>query len=321
MASYQKRGTRWRAELYRDGRRESRTFKTKAEAITWATQREAELVGAALPDHSLRDAMRRYASEVSPANKGERWEVLRLRLLERYPVASVRLPALTAADLAAWRDARLKEVSGSSVAREMNLIRSVLEMARKEWGWLRANPIADVRRPRQPASRKRGINSDEIDRLVMAFGLADGLVSETPTQRTGLAFLFAIETAMRSGEILGLQWADVHPRKVVLRESKNGDRREVPLSARAREILAALPRGEGPVFDLDDASRDTLFRKVRDRCQLRGLTFHDTRSEGLSRLSKKLSVMELARVTGHRDLRSLMIYYHADADALSAKLD
>lgn len=321
MANYEKRGRRWRARVFVGGKRDSGTFQTKAEAVAWATQREAELVGKALPDHTVKDALRRYGNEVSPGQGGSRWELLRLNLLERYPLAKIRLPALTAADLAAWRDTRLTEVSGATVAREMNLLRSVLEAARRDWGWLRVNPIADVRRPRSPPSRKRGVRQDEIDRLTLAFGLGEGLVSETATNRVGLAFLFAIETAMRSGEITGLDWPDVHPRKVILKKTKNGDAREVPLSSKAREIIAALPRTDGPVFGLDGASRDTLFRKVRDRCKIRGLTFHDTRSEAISRLSKKLDIMELARIIGHRDLRSLLHYYRADADALSEKLD
>lgn len=319
MASYQKRGSRWRAELYRDGRRESRTFPTKAQAVAWATQREAELVGKALPDHTVKDALRRYGNEVAPGQRGSRWELLRLNLLERYPVAKIRLPALTAADLAAWRDTRLTEVSGATVAREMNLLRSVLEAARRDWGWLRVNPIADVRRPRSPPSRKRGVTQDEIDRLTLAFGLGEGDVAETAVNRVGLAFLFAIETAMRSGEITALEWADIRPNFVIVRDSKNGDMREVPLSTRAKAILAALPK-DGQVFALDGAIRDTLFRRVRDRCKITGLTFHDTRSEAISRLSKKLDIMELARIIGHRDLRSLLHYYHADADALSAKI-
>lgn len=319
MANYEKRGRRWRARVFVAGKRDSATFPTKTEAVTWATQREAELVGKALPDHTVKDALRRYGNEVAPGQRGSRWELLRLNLLERYPVAKIRLPAVTAADLAAWRDTRLTEVSGATVAREMNLLRSVLEAARRDWGWLRVNPITDVRRPRSPPSRKRGVTQDEIDRLTLAFGLGEGDVAETAVNRVGLAFLFAIETAMRSGEITALEWADIRPNFVIVRDSKNGDMREVPLSTRAKAILAALPK-DGQVFALDGAIRDTLFRRVRDRCEIRGLTFHDTRSEAISRLSKKLDIMELARIIGHRDLRSLLHYYHADADALSAKI-
>jgi len=321
MATYSKRGKSWRAEICRDGIRESGTFKSKTEAVAWATQRELELVGAVLPDKTLKHALRRYAAEVAPTHKGERWEVLRLALMERAGMASRRLATLTPAHLAEWRDTRLQAVSGASVAREMNLLRSVLEVARKEWGWLKVNPITDVRRPASPPSRKRRVTADEIDRLTMGFGLGDGLAADTSTNRTGLAFLFAIETAMRAGEITGLAWGDIAGPVATLPLTKNGDRREVPLSPKARAILAALPVTDAPIFDLNPGTRDMLFRRIRDRCRIVGLHFHDSRSEAIWRLSKKFDVMELARVIGHRDLRSLLLYYRADAAELAARLE
>lgn len=326
MASYRKRGKIWRAEVYRDGQRESASFHTKAEAVSWATQREQELIGGQLPEHTVLEALRRYSREVSPTHKGEQWEIARLGLIERDPIAKLRMDKLRPFDLAAWRDRRLngtsdaRAVSGASVAREMNLLKSMFEVARKEWGWIRTNPLIDVKRPASPPSRKRRITQDEIDRLCAAFGLSDGDVAETTTQRTGLAFLFAIETAMRAGEILGLQWRDVRPKSVILPKTKNGDSREVPLSMRAREILSVLPGEIGPVFNIDPKVRDALFRKVRDRCEITDLHFHDSRAEAIWRLSKKLDVMELARMIGHRDLRSLMIYYATSADELADQL-
>jgi len=240
MANYEKRSGAWRARIFVNGQRESGTFKTKGEAVGWATQREAELIGGKLPDKSVRDAFRKYASEVSPTHKGSRWEFVRLTMLESFPIASVRLERLKPADIATWRDSRLQSVSAGTVAREMNVIKSVLEVARKEWGWIRVNPMTDVKRPSSPASRKRRVSADEVERLTAGFGLSSGLSGETATQRTGLAFLFALETAMRAGEILGLRPEDIRPKSAVLPDTKNGDAREVPLSKRAREILAAL---------------------------------------------------------------------------------
>lgn len=318
MASIRRRGSRWRAELYRDGTRESDTFDTKAQAIQWAHKREAELTGVRLPDKSVKDALRKYAEEVAPKHKGEKWEVLRCGLLERDALAAVRLPALRPGDIAAWRDRRLEVVSGASVRREMNLLQSVFKKCRTEWHWLTIDPFVDIDRPPQPASRKRRISQDEINRMALALGYTGG-PPETISDRIALAFLFAIETAMRSGEILGLQWADVGDLSVRLPETKNGDQRHVPLSKRARDILALLPRTD-PVFGLDSAQRDALFRKARNRAQIPNLHFHDTRAEAIWRLSKKLDVMELARVIGHRDLKSLLIYYDASADELAAKL-
>ena len=48
--------------------------------------------------------------------------------------------------------------------------------------------------------------------------------------------------------------------------------------------------------------------------------FHDTRHEAITRLAKRLDVLELARVVGHRDPRSLTIYYNETAEQLAKKL-
>ena len=59
---------------------------------------------------------------------------------------------------------------------------------------------------------------------------------------------------------------------------------------------------------------------MRDRCQITDLHFHDTRHEACTRLARKLEVLDLARMIGHKDLRSLMIYYNATASELQRGL-
>lgn len=319
MATYRKRGKSWRVELYRDGVRESATFPTKQQAAAWAMQREAELSGARLPDKTVGDAMGRFAADVAPGRRGGRWEAIRLESLQRDALARKPLARLTGPDIAAWRDARLKEVSPATVAREMALIRTVLETARKDWGWLRDKPMAEVSVPKSPPSRKRRVSQDEIDRVTLALGITD-TEAATAENRTGLAFLFALETAMRAGEILGLHWRDVREKAVTLPRTKNGDVRDVPLSKRAREILAALPRGDGPCFALHPGTRDALWRRAVKAAEIPDLHFHDSRAEAIWRLSKKLDVLELARVIGHRDVNSLRLYYNTAADELADRL-
>jgi integrase len=322
MASITPLGARWRVQIYVAGKRESSSFDTKREAALWALSREAELSGKKLPDRSFGDAMDRYAREVSPSHRGAHWEDIRLKALQRYPIARRKLPNLCGTDLADWRDARLKQVKPGTVAREMTLLRAVLEVARRDWQWIRVNPIEDVRWPTVPKGRARRVSPDEVAAVARAFGVDGELVAETATQRVGLAFLFALETAMRSSEILGLTKHDIdlQARYVVLQTSKNGDRREVPLTTRAVEILKALPDGDGPVFGLDAALRDALWRKTRPR-EIDDLHFHDTRGEAIWRLSKKLDVLQLARMIGHRDINSLMIYYRESAADLAKRLD
>lgn len=319
MPTYRQRGPNWRAEVYKNGQRESASFPTKRQAVAWATQREAELVGARLPGHTLRDALRRFSEEISPTRKGARWEQTRLATIERDPLADRPLPSLTRADVADWRDRRLKVVAGASVRRELNLLIAVLSECAGDWGWLHANPAREVKRPASPPPRRRRVSPDEIERVTLALGLAD-LESETSAQRTGLAFLFALETAMRAGEILGLRWEDLVGKSARLPDTKNGDARTVPLSARAREILSALPRDRSTCFDVHAGTRDALFRRAVAAAEITDLHFHDSRAEAIWRLSKKLDVMELARMIGHRDLRSLLIYYNADPDELADRL-
>lgn len=319
MPSYRRRGASWRAELFKDGVRESATFPTKQQAVAWATQREAELTGERLPHHTLREALRRFAREISPGRKGAKWELARLGLLERDQIAVKPLAALTRTDIAGLRDRRLQAVSGPSVRREMNLLIAVLEECAGDWGWLKVNPARGVKRPPNAPARRRRVTQDEIDRITLALGLTD-LEVDTAAQRTGLAFLFALETAMRAGEILGLTWGDVREKTVRLPVTKNGDTREVPLSVTAREILSALPMDHPTCFNLEPGTRDVMFRRARALARIKNLHFHDSRAEAIWRLSKKLDIMELARVVGHRDLRSLMLYYNTSADELADRL-
>jgi integrase len=262
MASIYRHGRGWRAQVYVRGVRDSDTFRTRQEAAQWALQREAELAGTTLAPRTLDAALARYRDDVSPSHKGYRWEVMRIEAMRRHAIAGRMLGSLTGPDIAGWRDERLKQVSPATVAREMTLLRAVLEACRVDWGWIRENPMREVRKPRTPASRKRRITPEEIDRVLIACDLADGLSARTSLQRVGLAFLFALETAMRAGEIVGMRWPDVAEKSVTLPRTKNGDVRVVPLSKRAREILATLPRTDGPVFGLRPGTRDALWRQA-----------------------------------------------------------
>ena len=322
MASIQKHGQKWRVQIYANGTRDSQVCRTRHEAAQWALQREAELSGKKLPDKTFTDALRLYAEQEAPKHRGARWELIRLKSLELDNLAKRKLAGLSDTDFADWRDSRLKQVKPSTVARELNLIRSVLEFVRlPPYRWIRLNPLTDVKWPQTPPGRARRVQPGEVTAISKAFAV-ERLEAATATQRVGLAFLFALETAMRAGEIVGMRWADVrlHDRYVILPRTKNGDRREVPLSKRAVEILQALPERDGPVFGLDEFSRDALWRKNRPEA-LKDLHFHDSRGEAIWRLSKKLDVLQLARVIGHRNPASLMLYYRESAAEMATLLD
>lgn len=323
MASIRPQGDRYRVYVKVDGKRVTKVFDTKRQAHAWGQEQEAQLSGTKLPDKTFKQACEKWLQECADKRRGGGKERVRLmRFMRDDPLAQRRLQALDLSDFQAWRDARLRKVKPGSVARELNLIHSVLSECTREWRWLRTNPMSGLRWPATPKGRARGLDSSEIDALAKAMGVHDTLKSTTQTNRVGLAFLFAIETAMRSGEICALRWHDVHKtdRYVHVMKSKNGDARDVPLSPHAVAILDAIPISFGPVFGLRDAQRDALFRKARAKTPHADIHFHDSRSEAITRLSKKLDVLDLARVVGQRDLKSLMHYYRADASALAKKL-
>lgn len=320
MASILKHGKKWRALVARKGIRKSKTFATKREATDWAARQEyeiqnAEAVASALP---LKEVFDRYAREVSTTKRGARWEQIRLAKLAKDRMARKSVSAVTATDIADWRDRRLREVAPGSVRREMVLLSSVFTQARKEWRMISASPMTDVRKPRAPERRERRPTQDEIERLALSAG--DDMAHATA--RAFAAFLFAVETGMRAGEIVGLHGAhiDADRRVAKLPRTKNGSAREVPLSAEAVRIVQSMPEGD-PVFGLRSDQLDALWRKLRNRAAVTDLHFHDSRHEAITRLSRKLDPMALARMVGHRDLSQLMTYYEADAAELATRLE
>lgn len=145
-------------------------------------------------------------------------------------------------------------------------------------------------------------------------------------------FTLALETAMRMRECytLDLMQLNLEQRTIYLDRSKNGDRRQVPLSNPVITALAEHLTNEGaaikkrsgrlfPYWDgnksvkaLDIATRDLsrLFALTFDAAGTPDLHFHDLRHEATCRLYEKTKLPDvlIARITGHRDLRQLKRY-------------
>ncbi len=317
MASPVKDGKVWRHRVQVAGKRVSGTFDTKAAALAWEALQRTAPAGGRATTQTCGDAFDKYEREVvSQKKKGKRWYSLRLAAFKRSPLGNVRMCDLDASHVAAWRDQRLLSVQGSTVQREMNVLSRVFTLARKEWKWIAASPTADVARPKENKPRFRRISADEIKHICAALGWRE-MAPTNVQQRVAAAFLFAIETAMRAGEICQLTAADVVGRVAHLRDTKNGEGRHVPLSPRALELWGLVPDG----FGIKASSLDANFRKARkERTTIENLTFHDTRHEAITRLAKKLHVLDLARMVGHKDIRKLMIYYNESPDDIAGKL-
>lgn len=158
---------------------------------------------------------------------------------------------------------------------------------------------------------------------MLALGYDQNSKPETVTARVGAAMLFAIETAMRAGEIVALTWENVDLGKRVahLPKTKNGFPRDIPLSAEAIRIMCQVKLdGSESVFNIRSDQVDALFRKAKKRAMIENLTFHDSRAEAITRMAKKVDIMTLARISGHRDIRILMVYYRESAEDIAKRL-
>jgi integrase len=302
MATFRKRGKTWRVEIERRGVRRSATFESKQAATAWAARQEAEIMAGVrgeVPNLTVAALLERYAREVSPGKKGERWEVVRLTALERDELAKVKLRDLDAPHVSAWQQRRLQAVSSATVRRERNLLNNVFEIARKEWRWLGKNPFEGVRRPKDGKARTRIATDGEIVKLLAA-----------ASPEMSKAITIALESGMRAGEIASNP--EIRGRVAHLRDTKNGEAREVPLSARAVECF--------PVT-LTAGSISALFARLCEDCEIDGLTFHDLRATAITRLARKLDALQLAKMIGHKNPKMLMVYYRETAADIAARLD
>lgn len=327
MASIQRRGSRYRAEVHVDGRRVGKSFRTLREAKAWAesctTTLRAEAETPVGERYTLAEAMARYAEEVSPAKRGHRWEAIRIQAMSRdgsFP-STVRLADLTPTHFAEWRDARLRQVQPGSVLREISLVSAVLETARIEWQWCRRNPLKEIRKPKMPDHREVVISPAQVRAILTAMGYAPRGPVRLVSQAVAVCFLTALRTGMRAGELSGLTWDRVHEDYCVLPLTKTVPRK-VPLTRKAVRLVEKM-RDYDPelVFGLNARSLDANFRKYRDRAGIDGITFHDTRHTAATMLSRKLDVMDLCRMFGWTDTRHALVYYNPTASSIAEILN
>lgn len=306
----------------------SKQFKTHREARLWGSHFESQMDIGCFKDKTqaentaLGDLLQRYVTEVTPLKKSWRQEKARIhQMLRDDPVCLYKMTALTPKVIAAWRDNRLLHVSGSTTNRDLALLSHVINTARREWDIHIENPLTLVRRPKCGKGRERRLTGDEQERLFQEIS------SKSKNPYLLPVVQMAIETGMRRGELLGLEWSrvDLDRRVIRLIDTKNGDGRSVPLTLRAVEILSGLPKRQGyelMVFPISANALKLGFQRALERSRIDDLRIHDLRHEAVSRFFEKgLNVMEVASISGHKTLQMLKRYTHMQVDSLIRKMD
>lgn len=279
---------------------------------------------------TLSKALDIYELEVTPSKKGAEVEKCYIRKIKRNLIAKKSIYRITPEDLIAFLGDLKHEtkgakngqpLTGESKRKYASLISNLFEIARKRWRLAVANPVKDIELPPPCKSRKRRLEGDEGARLVEA-------LKESRNNHMLPLVQLAVETAMRQGELLKMLWEDLRLEEnhgtALLRNTKNGEDRVVPLSSRAITILSAMPRPieGGQIFPMTKNSVRTSWNYACERAKIQNLRFHDLRHEATSRLFELgLDRIEAASVTGHKTLQMLKDYTHLRAENLAKKMN
>ncbi len=325
MASIRKRGNKFQVQVRRKEQGSlSRSFHNREDAKRWARNMEVLADNWELPctkksleQHILGDLVVRYVQSVTPSKKSASYETIILNAFIEHPICLLKLSRLTHQDFAKYRDERLKVIKPASLKRQLNPIRHMFEVARHEWGIpIRENPLAKLKFKATDNRRERRLKDGEFERLYKA-----GQNLKNPFVIP--VILFALETAMRRGEILSLcrDQIDFKRSSATILESKNGYSRTIPLSPKAIDILVSC-KGEGTrCFPISANAIRLAWQRLCKKADVTDLHFHDLRHEAISRFFEiGLTVPEVASISGHRDIRILSRYAHSRSELILKKL-
>lgn len=271
--------------------------------------------------HTLAELIDRYIQDVLPRKpKSNRQQLMQLQWWRKslgYCILSDLSPSL----LAEQRDrlAREKTPKGnlrspSTIVRYLAVLSHALTVAVKEWEWLDDTPMRKVSKPQEPRGRVRYLDEDERIRLLEA-------CKESSNPYIYIIVVLALSTGMRQGEILNLTWKDVdlERERIILEETKNGERRAVPLSGHILDLLRELSKKQRAdsvlLFPGQDPKKHADIRfaweKALEDGMILNFRFHDLRHTFASYLAmRKATLTELKSLLGHKTASMTARYSH-----------
>ena len=325
MATFRRRKNKWQVQVRVLGAQPlSKTFIRKEEAQRWALDTEVQIQKGEfqqgleeLKRLTLGDLLVRYRDTITIRKRGHHNETILINALLRQPFAVTPLASISAEDFTKYRDERVKTVKPTTVNHDLTLLSHLFQLARREWGLHVENPLVHIRKAPSDLPRNRRLEAGELEALSDAF-------AKCRNKEIRPVMEFALETAMRRGEILAVQWSDVDlsRRTLHIPVTKTGHARTIPLTPRALEVLQVqVAKNLDRPFQLTTEAFKLAWQRTVQRSGLKDLHFHDLRHEAITRFFEMgLSIPEVALISGHRDPRMLFRYTHLRAEDVGKKL-
>jgi integrase len=310
---------------------QSATFQRLTDAKKWAQQTEAAIregrhfKTAEAKKHTFSDLAIRYYAEILP-HYSEKEQKERKSKLEwwRQGIGHYLLADITPATIAEIRN-RLTQ-SPATVDKYIKNLSHAFVISVNDWGWLQDNPVKKVKSPKLPRGRVRFLDDDERQRLLTA-------CKESSNEWLYMCVILALSTGMRQGELMGLKWSDVNlqGRFIILHETKNGERRRVPLAGHGLELLqehAKVRRLDTPLLFPGKTHKDKPidlrkpFETALKRAEITDFHWHDLRHCTASYLAMNgASLAEIAEILGHKTLAMVKRYSHLSDGHVSSVIE
>jgi len=310
---------------------ECATFRRKTDAKNWEQDTEAAIRDGRYfktrqaKKKTMADLVDRYVRDVIPG-KSAYQQTQQTRQLKWWKTnfGDFTLAHVTPALIAEGRDSLRSEQIGrdgkkrrsnATVNRYLAALSHAFSVAVREWGWLDASPVRKVSRLKESRGRVRFLSKDERTRLLKACrGSSQPLLYPL--------VVLALSTGARQGELLALRWSDVDLKRKVIRleDTKNNERRALPLAGLAFELVSELSKVRRIDSDLVFSSkRDgkkpfyfrTVWLKALIDARVEDFRFHDLRHTAASYLAMNgATLAEIAEVLGHKTLAMVKRYAH-----------
>ena len=326
------KGTTYQVKVRKQGRTVTKTFTRKTDAKEWARQIETKISNQQLPrpealKKTLAELIDRCINEELGELKTADDRIGHLNWWKR-ELGGLKLAEVTPEAIKVGMGKLKDGRSPSTCNRYLGSLSTALSTAVREYEWLDTNPVSRVRKLKEPRGRVRFLSDDERSRLLKS-------CRESRSPVLYPVVILALSTGMRKGEILGLSWDAVNLKqgRITLHDTKNGERRAVPITGAALAILkehAKVRRIDTKLVFPDRAGeapakfRDSWLEALK-RAGIEDFKFHDLRHTAASYLAMSgATLAEIAEILGHKTLAMVKRYSHLSTDHVAGvigKLD
>ena len=273
---------------------------------------------------TFKDMMDRFMKEHAPKVSANMQDSYTSSLKHLIPFfGDLNLLSISRKKISKYKVLRLDEgARPSSLNRELAMVSKAFTLALEDWEWISGNdkPFSKMPYERENNERDRWLADDEEKRLL-----------ENCSEWLREILIFALNTGLRQGELLSLEWNRVNlfRETILIQKTKNGKPKTVPLNQNAMDVIE--PKSEQKVRKLkndfvftnshgkkiDRYNLRRAFKKAVSKAEIEDIRFHDLRHCFCTKLAQRgVDIYKIAKLAGHEDIRMTQRYSHHCPESL-----